>query len=105
MMSGFTRPSWQGPRLEKEATSFALLDSLSPMPGLCQLLNGWTLSGRADGEIIVLGGRWRRDCLSEPPVPLLPAANTITISWLPLVGYIELPSARHRAPERHSFAR
>ena len=85
-MSGLTRPSSAGPRLEKIAMSLALSAAASPTPQPSVPPNGWTLSAAptvitffaAPGEPMVLALG-----------PALPAEKTMTISWLPAAGNTE----------------
>ena len=91
-MSGFLRPSVQGPRLEKLAMSFALSASVSGVvqPSLPAVLLPplavecvCTFSAAATTRTFLA-------VPGEPTVlalgPAFPAANTITISWLPVPG-------------------
>ena len=84
--SGFLRPSDVGPRLEKLMMSLALSAPVSPMPQPSAPPNGLDALGAADGDDVLAGPGRPTVFAPEPP---LPAAKTMTISWLPATGNVE----------------
>ena len=94
-ISGFTRPSLQGPRLENPTMSLALLASSSAVSQpsvpsvaapLFVMACEWTFSAAPTVmTFLAVPG--------EPTVPAaepaLPAANTIVMPWLPATGTAE----------------
>src|SRR4051812_47297600 len=81
--SGLMRPSSQGPREEKKTMSLALSASVSSMPHWSAAPNGWTLLA-APAVMMFLAVPGAPMVLA--PEPLLPAAKTMIISWLPAAG-------------------
>ena len=86
IMSGFLRPSEQGPRLENEMTSIALSAPESAIPHWSAAPKAWTPSEAPDVKTFFA-------VPGEPtvpaPEPLLPAAKRMTISWFPEFGTAE----------------
>src|ERR1035437_8240681 len=82
--SGFLRESAHGPRLEKLMMSLALSAPLSVRPQLSDPPKGCTFS-HVPTVITFLAVPGVPTLLVDGP--LLPAAKTMTICWLPLVAY------------------
>src|SRR5512133_724236 len=93
MKSGLRRPSEVGPRLEKKATSKALSAAVSATPHWSAAPKGCTFS-EAPEVMMFFAVPGSPTVLA--PGPALPAAKTITISWLPATGTAEAAGAASR---------
>ena len=100
-MSGFLRPSEEGPRLEKTTMSLTLFASASGVPQPSAPPKACTFS-EAPTVMTFLAVPGVPTVLA--PGPSLPAAKTMTISWLPGVGHRASRPAARRAPARRSAA-